>query len=166
MNKKRLLFALVCLMAMMITACTQKYPGYKQTKSGLYYKFHSQNLSAIQPKLTDFLKVEMTCYLYDSLYYDWQGSQKEVYTQLREPVFAGDLQEAYAMMHVGDSASFYVKADSIAVLYYEQDPKAVGLKPEDFFRYEVKLVEVKTEKEFQDDIEKLRENRKADSEKA
>ncbi len=166
MNKKRLLFALACLTAMMITACTQKYPGYKQTKSGLYYKFHSQNLSAIQPKLTDFLKVEMTCYLNDSLYYDWQGSQKEVYTQLREPVFAGDLQEAYAMMHVGDSASFYVKADSIAVLYYEQDPKAVGLKPEDFFRYEVKLVEVKTEKEFQDDIEKLRERRKADSEKA
>ena len=166
MNRKYLLFASVCLAAMMITACTQKYPGYKKTESGLYYKFHSQNPSAIQPQLTDFMKVEMTCYLDDSLYYDWQGRQHEVFTQLREPFFAGDLQEAYAMMHVGDSASFYVKADSIAALYYEQDPNAVGLKPEDYFRYEVKLVEVQTEEEFQANLEKMKESLQEASRKA
>ena len=71
MNRKHLLFASVCLVAMMITSCTQKYPGYKKTQSGLYYKFHSQNPSAIQPQRTDFMKVDMACYLNDSLYYDW-----------------------------------------------------------------------------------------------
>ena len=132
----------------------------------MYYKFHSRNTSAIQPKLTDFLKVEMKCYLHDSLYYDWQGTQREVYAQLKEPVFAGDLQEAYAMMHVGDSASFYVKADSIAALYYEQDPDVVGLNSEDYFRYEVKLVDVKTAEEFQANIEKMKESMKMQSRKA
>ena len=142
MKRSYLLFAMVCLSAMMLfTACTQKFPGYKKTQSGLYYKFHSQNTSATQPQLTDFMKVDMTCYLNDSLYYDWQGTQHDVYTQLVAPIFKGDLQEAYGMMHVGDSASFYVKADSVAALYYQQDPNAVGLKPEDYFRYEVKLVE-------------------------
>ena len=132
MKKHCVIIAMVCLSAMMLfAACTQKYPGYKKTQSGLYYKFHSRNTSAQQPKLTDFMKVEMTCYLHDSLYYDWKGTQHEVYTQLQEPIFAGDLQEAYAMMHVGDSASFYVKADSVAALYYDQDPSAVGLAPED-----------------------------------
>lgn len=167
MKKQFVLFSLVCLSAIMLfSACTQKFPGYKKTQSGLYYKFHNRNNLAIQPKLTDFLKVEMKCYLDDSLYYDWRGTQHEVYTQLQEPVFAGDLQEAYAMMHVGDSASFYVKADSVAALYYEQDPKAVGLAPEDYFRYEVKLVEVKTEEEFQSDIEKMKESMKLQSKKA
>ena len=69
-------------------------------------------------------------------------------------------------MHVGDSASFYVKADSIAALYYEQDPNVVGLKPEDYFRYEVKLVEVKSEEEFQADIEKMKDKLKEASRKA
>jgi len=167
MKKHFVVFALACLSAMVLfTACTQKYPGYKKTQSGLYYKFHSRNTSAIQPKLTDFMKVEMACYLHDSLYYDWQGTQHEVYTQLQEPIFAGDLQEAYAMMHVGDSASFYVKADSIAALYYEQDPGAVGLVPEDYFRYEVKLVDVKTAEEFQANIEKMKQSMQMESKKA
>ena len=167
MKKHGVVFALACLSAMMLfSACTQKYPGYKKTQSGLYYKFHSRNASAQQPKMTDFMKVEMTCYLHDSLYFDWQGSKHEVFTQLQKPVLAGDLQEAYAMMHVGDSASFYVKADSVAALYYEQDPNAVGLKPEDYFRYEVKLVEVQTEEEFQANIEKMKQTMMAGARKA
>ena len=162
-----MLFAMACLSAMMLfTACTQKFPGYKKTQNGLYYKFHSKNTSAPQPQLTDFMKVDMACYLDDSLYYDWQGSKHEVYTQLRDPIFKGDLQEAYAMMHVGDSASFFVKADSVAALYYEQDPNAVGLKPVDYFRYEVKLVEVKSEEEFMADLETMKEMMKEASQKA
>lgn len=167
MKRHYVIIAMVCLSAMMLfAACTQKYPGYKKTPSGLYYKFHSRNNAAVQPKLTDFLKVEMTCYLHDSLYYDWQGMQHEVYTQLREPIFAGDLQEAYSMMRVGDSASFYVKADSVAVLYYDKDPVAVGLVPEDYFRYEVKLVDLKTAEEFQADIERMKESMRMESKRA
>ena len=167
MKKHFVISALVCLSAMMLfTGCTQKYPGYKKTQSGMYYKFHNCNTSATQPKLTDFLKIEMKCYLHDSLYYDWQGTQHQVYTQLQDPIFAGDLQEAYAMMHVGDSASFYVKADSIAALYYDQDPTKVGLVPEDYFRYEVKLVEVQTEEEFQANVEKMKESMKIEAKRA
>ena len=167
MKRNCLLFSMVCLSAMMLfTACTQKFPGYKKTPNGLYYKFHSQNTSATQPQLSDFMKVDMACYLNDSLYYDWQGSQHEVYTQLQKPIFKGDLQEAYAMMHVGDSASFYVKADSVAILYYEKDPNAVGLNPEDLFRYEVKLLEVKSEEEFMADVEKMKASMMAESRKA
>lgn len=167
MKKHFVLSALVCLSVMMLfTGCTQKYPGYKKTQSGMYYKFHNCNTSATQPKLTDFLKIEMKCYLHDSLYYDWQGTQHQVYTQLQDPIFAGDLQEAYAMMHVGDSASFYVKADSIAALYYDQDPTKVGLVPEDYFRYEVKLVEVQTEEEFQANVEKMKESMKMEAKRA
>ena len=99
----------------------------------------------------------MACYLHDSLYYDFQNTGRDVFSQLSESKFAGDLHEAYAMMHVGDSASFYVKADSIAIVYYDQDPAAVGLTPDDYFRYEVKLLEIKTKEEFQSDINRMKQ---------
>ena len=167
MKRNCVLFVSVCLSAMVLfSACTPRFPGYKKTKSGLYYKLHSRNTSAPQPKVTDFLKLEMACYLHDSLYYDWQGTQRGVFTQLRKPVFRGDLLEAYSMMHIGDSASFYVKADSVAILCYGKDPKEVGLKPDDYFRYEVKLLEMKTEEELQAVAEELKEPLKASSEKA
>ena len=167
MKKNHSFFAMICLSAMvLLTACGEKFPGYKKTADGLYYKFYHQDVSAQKPNSTDFVKVEMACYLHDSLYYDWQGTGRDVYTQLTDSKFTGDLQEAYAMMRVGDSASFYIKADSIAIKYYEQDPQSVGLKPSDYFRYEVKLLEVMTQEEFQANIEHLKEQMKAASDAA
>lgn len=159
MKKKYIVFAWVCMMTMMMfVSCSEQFPGYKKTSKGLYYKFYNQNPLAVQPKLTDFLKVDMACYLHDSLYYDWQSTGNEVFAELKKSYFPGDLQEAYAMMHVGDSASFYIKSDSVAVKYYDQNPDSVGLKADDYFRYEVKLLEVQTQEEFQANIEKMKEN--------
>ena len=112
MKRNCLFFMSVFFTAMLLmTACNQKFPGYKKTDKGLYYKFYIQNPAMTQPKLTDYMKVRMACYLNDSLYYDFQRSGNDVFTQLKESYFSGDLEEAYAMMHVGDSASFYIKAD-------------------------------------------------------
>ena len=167
MKKNCLFFALICLSTLvLLTACNGKFSGYKRTADGLYYKFYHQNVSAQKPNLTDFVKVEMACYLNDSLYFDLQGTGHDVYAQLTESKFPADLQEAYAMMRVGDSASFYIKADSIAIKYYEQDPEIVGLKAEDYFRYEVKLVDVMSQEDFEGNIEHLKEQMKAASEAA
>lgn len=166
MKKHSVFFAVLCFAAMMLlTACTQKFQGYKQSPKGLYYKFYSRNPSAVQPKLTDYMRLQMACYLNDSLYYDFQESGNSVFTQLMESFFAGDLEEGYAMMHVGDSASFMVKADSIALRYYGQDPVAVGLKPEDYFRYEVKLLEIQTAEQLKEEADKAMLQIKTQSEK-
>ena len=147
MKKHCFSIASVCFLAMMLfTACTQRFPGYQKTENGLYYKFYSHDAAAQKPKQTDVLKVAMTCYLGDSIYFDFQ---------LRESVFPADLNEAYAMMHLGDSASFYIKADSVAIKYYDKQPESVGLKVDDYFRYEVKLLEIKPLEEFQAEIEKM-----------
>lgn len=165
MKKCYSVFALFCLSAMLLlTACAEKFPGYKKSPGGLYYKFYQQDVKASKLNAGDFVKVEMTCYLHDSLYYDWQTMGRDVYTRLRSPMFPGDLHEAYCMMHVGDSASFYIKADSIAIRYYDQDPMAVGLKPDDYFRYEVKLLEVISAEQFQANIERVKDQMKQASE--
>lgn len=164
MKKKCSFFALVCLTAMaMLTACGEKFPGYKKTADGLYYKFYHQDAASPKPNASDFVKVEMACYLHDALYYDWQKFGNEVYTQLKESKFAGDILEAYSMMRVGDSASFYIKADSTAVLYFDQDPAAIGLKDDDYFRFEVKLVDALTQEQFKANIERNKEQMKQNS---
>ena len=160
MKKNYSLITMVCLAAMMLLASCgdkSKFPGYKRTADGLYYKFYHQDKTAQKPQPNDFMKMAMTCYLNDSLYYDFRSVERDIYSQLTGSKFAGDLQEAYAMMHVGDSASFYIKADSIAVRYYNQDPVVVGLKPDDYFRYEMKLVEVKTPEAFQAELIRMRD---------
>lgn len=158
MKKNFVFLTLMCLfVGLVFTSCKQDYPGYKKTADGLYYRFINRNENGKQPQMTDFLKVKMACYLNDSLYYGWKESNGEVHVQLSDPHFPGDLQSAYAMMREGDSASFYIKADSIAVKYYNQSPEAVGLMPTDRFRYEVKVLEIKTKDEFQAEIEKMKE---------
>ena len=64
--------------------------------------------TAQKPNLTDVMKVAMTCYLGDSVYFDFQQTESQVYAQLKESVFPADLNEAYSMMNLGDSASFYI----------------------------------------------------------
>lgn len=158
MKRNCALVILICLSALtLFTACNENYPGYKKTADGLYYKFYTHNTSAPKPRQTDFLKVGMACYLNDELYYDWQESDG-IYSQLLPSAFPGDLREAYAMMHLGDSASFYIKADSIAIHYYDKVPQSVGLKPEDYFRYEIKLLEIMPQEEFQSNIDKMKEH--------
>ena len=167
MKRRCFLFATVCLSTMMLlVACNSKFPGYKMTADGLYYKFYSKNSTARQPKQSEYMKVAMACYLHDSLYYDFQSGKSEVYVQMDKSHFPADLLEAYSMMHVGDSASFYIKADSVALKYYNRDPKSVGLTPEDYFRYEVKLLKVESEEEFQTNVDKLKKSMMEDSHKA
>jgi len=157
MKKNCSFFLLISLLVTaFLTSCNNPHPGYKKTEDGLYYKFYIHNASAKKPKMTDFLRVGMACYLNEELYYDWQ-EMDGVYSQLTPPAFPGDLQSAYAMMNLGDSASFYIKADSVAIHYYDKDPQQVGLKPEDYFRYEIKLREIVPEEKFLASVDRMKE---------
>lgn len=157
MKRKCLFATALCMTAMLFCVSCDKnskqFPDYKQTKDGLHYQFLQHNDSGKAPQKTDYLKVRMLCYLHDTMFYDWAETNGVAMIQLAEPHFPGDLQAAYAMMREGDSASFFIKADSIATVYYGQDPNQVGITPDDYFRYEIKLLEVKSEEAFKAELE-------------
>lgn len=163
-------FALLCVAIVTLFASCgqkdQKFPGYKKTSDGLYYRFYNQNKANALPNKTDFLKMSIMCYLDDSLYYDWAETQGIIHLQLAEPRFKADLHSAVAMMREGDSASFFIKADSIACVYYSQDPVAVGLKDDDYFRYEIKMLEISTKEEFQAEIDQMKVDMQNESKEA
>lgn len=158
MKSKSAIFAVLSLafMGSVFLGCRpdSKFPGYSLKSDGLYYRFYQQNKSLPLVGKTDVIKIKVACYLHDSLYYNWEESQGVIRAQITDSRFSGDLQSAFSMMREGDSASFYIKADSIAAIYYDQDPVALGLKGDDYFRYEIKMLEVKSADAFQADIDK------------
>jgi FKBP-type peptidyl-prolyl cis-trans isomerase len=134
----------------------REYPGYSEAKSGLIYKIHQDNkMPKAQPG--DYLTVEMT-YLTneDSLLFDAKGQTFPM--QLEKPVFAGDINEALAMMGVGDSTTFVIRADSFLLKNAKvlQLPTFVNANSKVIFH--VKLHNIQTLEELQKEEEQMIEN--------
>jgi len=106
-----LLFTIVSLF---LVSCNQsEFPGFEKADSGLLYKIHIDN-KGIKAVPGDYMTLEMTYKTNeDSLLFDAQGQTFPL--QLEEPVFAGDINEALALLGVGDSATFVIRADSFLI---------------------------------------------------
>jgi len=112
MNKK--FFLLFTIVIVFIVSCKQsEFPGFKEANSGLLYKIHIDN-KGIKAVPGDYMTLEMTYKTNeDSLLFDAQGQTFPL--QLEEPVFAGDINEALALLGIGDSATFVIRADSFLI---------------------------------------------------
>jgi FKBP-type peptidyl-prolyl cis-trans isomerase FkpA len=109
-------FAIAVLAAASVLgACKKsKFPGYDETKSGLYYKFYKEKSSTQMPKEGDIMNLVM---VYknskDSVIFDTRQRGGTIKIPLQKSTFQGSLEEGFAMMSVGDSASFIISADSL-----------------------------------------------------
>ncbi len=110
----RSIFVLFTLVSMFFISCdNSEFPGFKEAESGLLYKIHIDN-DEVKAVPGDYLSLEMTYKTNeDSLLFDAQGQTFPL--QLEEPVFAGDINEALAMLGKGDSATFVIRADSFLI---------------------------------------------------
>ncbi len=98
-------------------ACKKsKYPGYKETETGLAYKFIKEKSSNRMPKEGDIMSISM---IYknskDSIIFDTNQKGGPIKFPLQKATFKGCLEEGFAMMSVGDSASFIISADSLFI---------------------------------------------------
>jgi FKBP-type peptidyl-prolyl cis-trans isomerase FkpA len=111
-KKWQLLILIVALGSSILSSCSyfSDYPGFKEDDSGLLYKFHEKTKSR-KAEIGDFITVEMRYKTNeDSLLFDGNGAT--IPLELINPVFAGDINQALAMMSKGDSATFVIRADS------------------------------------------------------
>ncbi|MCL2290534.1 MAG: FKBP-type peptidyl-prolyl cis-trans isomerase [Bacteroidetes bacterium] len=106
-NVTKLMIALVVLVALG-TACS-KYPGFKKDKKeGFYYKFYTKNKNEIQPQIGDIVEFTYSFRTKDSVLVEnvfWDD-------MIRESVYRGDIYAALQKMHLGDSATFILNADT------------------------------------------------------
>ncbi len=164
MNKNVLFFASCMCVVGLLTGCHQKYPGYKKTNDGVYYRFYEKNTKGVRPQFSDYLKMEMSYFMNDSLMYSWTENADYVRTRLSATKYHGDLQSGLALMHEGDTASFIVPADSTLVHVFGADLNTLSVKPDDIIRYEVRLVQVQKEADFLAEVEQIQTKMREQSE--
>lgn len=141
-------FALSLITFTFLTSCANK-GGIETSPSGLKYQIHTK-MEGNKPAIGDVLTLNL---LYktdkDSVLFDSFSRNKPVKTILGQPSFKGGVEEGFAMLSKGDSATFIVSADSL----FE---KTFGGKMPPFVKagslitFIVKLEDFQTQKEIDD----------------
>lgn len=90
------------------SACS-KYKGFKHDKeTGLYYKFHIINKDSTQAQEGDVVSLIYQLSLEDSVLVPAMPIQE----MIQPSMYKGDVYSALKMMHIGDSATFILDADT------------------------------------------------------
>jgi FKBP-type peptidyl-prolyl cis-trans isomerase len=132
----------VIISSTFITSCNKN--GYNKTEGGLEYKI-IESKKGRKPKLTDILRMNIK-FINQS---DSTFSDNKLYiTELFQPSFVGGLDEGFALMTEGDSASFLISSDSVFKYIFKQAMPSF-IKTGEKIRIEVRLLEVKTKEEFE-----------------
>ena len=95
----------------LFNACSRD--GFLVTESGLHYTIH-ESFGKKKPALGEIMYMHL---VYrnskDSILFDSRKLGDNFAIELMKPSFRGGLEEAFAMLGEGDSASFLIKADSL-----------------------------------------------------
>jgi len=155
MNKFTILLGSALLVG--LAACTQsKYEGYETAENGLNYKFFTQDEKGTKVIEGDgvafryiFKLVSNDSVLVSSATASQDGSGITKFIMPKSS-FKGSLEDAMMMMAKGDSASFIVSADSFYLKTQRAPQLPPFLKPGDMLKVEIKMVEIKTKKELEE----------------
>ncbi len=152
--KKFLTFAFLgILTGLFLTSCNQsRYPGFKKTDTGLYYKFYHRSNDTTKARLAEYALVKMVYGIPDSVLFDSRtlpATQRPMKIPIIRSIYKGDIYEGLEMMHVGDSAVFKSNADSVFIKLFRMRklPKFVDSTKDVYFA--IKLVGVKTLQQIQ-----------------
>ena len=152
MKKNILLAAMSLLVSVTVMSCGQKspFPGYKPTGTGLYYKEIVKGTGDAL-KVNDVIRLKLAYYINDSLLFSTDFLPEPAYDIIREnSLFQGDVYEAFKMMHVGDSMSFMINADSVFRKHFRAPVIPEFVTPGSFLRWEIKVEEAMTEEAYQE----------------
>jgi FKBP-type peptidyl-prolyl cis-trans isomerase len=152
--KKYLVISIVVagIFGLLSKCSNSKYPGYKLSDNGVNYKFISQTTDTSKAKVSDYVVVNMSYRLTDTLLFDSKTLDDELVFPYLEHTFVGDLYDAISLMSVGDSMSFVVVADSFYIKTANLNKLPNFVKAGEPMYYNLKLLKVETKKQHQQAI--------------
>jgi len=145
---------LLCTFLLFIISCKkeEKYPGYTETESGLYFKLLSIGENTLKARTGDYFQVSLDCKtLKDSIFFDMY-SAGPLFIPYNKPVFDGSFEEGCANMNEGDSASFIVSADSVFQRFF-QLPLPYFLKKGDKIKVNLRIDRILSPVQYQQIVE-------------
>ena len=138
------------VLALTFTGCKKsKYAGYDDSETGLAYKFYKKGDGKTKAQIGDVMSMVI---VYknskDSVIFDSRKQNQPIMVPLQKPSFKGGIEEGFAMLSVGDSASFVVNADSFFVKTFKMEtPKFVEKGSGIYF--DVKLEKITSKADFE-----------------
>lgn len=144
---------------LMITSCS-KYPGFKKSESGIFYKYYVESKDTLKATegsiLTMNLKYRLKIADKDSVIFNSADTHKPFEISLAKSEFKGDIYEAFGMLHKGDSATFIINAKDFFTKTAKNPNLPAGIDSTSMIYFDVKLL----------NIESLEARQKAEKEKA
>lgn len=159
MNKISMLLGSALLLG--LASCNKsEFDGYTKAENGLHYKFFNHDENGQKPTLGDgigfkyiFRLLSNDSILVNSNEVSRDGSGVTRFLMPKSS-FAGSIEDAMMMMSVNDSASFIVSADSFYLKTQKAEALPPFIKPGDKLKVDIKLVEIKTKKEIEENQKK------------
>ncbi|MBI3519925.1 MAG: FKBP-type peptidyl-prolyl cis-trans isomerase [Bacteroidetes bacterium] len=161
MNKITMLLG-SALLAGLASCNKSEFEGFTKAENGLYYNFYRQDENGVKAVEGDGVSINIVYALkrqpQDSILFDSKlnsddGSGTVRYI-LPKSSFSGSLEDAIAMMSKNDSAAFIISADSFFLKTNKMASLPPFIKPGDKLQVTVKMVEIKTKKELDDNQKK------------
>lgn len=150
--------------AISFTSCKQtKFKGYEEAENGLYFKFYVKNDTTLNPNIGDGIAIQYTIkkqsndsLIVNSKDVSLDGSGVTRFL-LQAPTFKGSIEDGILMMHKGDSASFIISADSFFLKTNKMNELPPYIRPGEYLKVNIKLVDIKTKKELEENQKKQEE---------
>jgi len=156
---RKILFIL-SIVGILFMSCNKD--GYNQAKSGLKYKFFTENKDSAKVKVEDVVTLKMKYYKTsnDSLLFNTDEIPKEFKMQVKENTYeGGSFEDGIQLMHLGDSIEFFVDAENLYAKTIRQAlPKYINKGEK--IRFVVKVVKIQSMEEIKEERKVLIEKMK------
>lgn len=140
----RILSSLIFL-SIAFTGCSE----FSKTSTGIEYLIHNPENSGGKIEIGQHLELNMRYSTSsDSVLFDTWKTKDTVNIRVTEPVFPGDLMEAFTLMKVGDSATFKIDAQKTFTEFFDVDAPAF-VKEGSRLKFDVKINRKFSEAEMQ-----------------
>ncbi|MES2513593.1 MAG: FKBP-type peptidyl-prolyl cis-trans isomerase [Bacteroidota bacterium] len=161
MNKITMLLS-SALFVGLVSCNKSEFEGFEKAENGLYYQFHTQDESGVKAAEGDGVSIKIVYALKktptDSVLFDSRMNSEDgtgtVRYILPKSSFSGSLEDAIKMMAKNDSASFIISADSFFLKTNSMTALPPFVKPGDKLAINIKLIEIKTKKELDENQKK------------
>lgn len=163
--KFTMFFTLLVIMGTFMISCKTGKADYKFNENGIGYLFHTKNSNAQMPENGDILSMKLAYGAPDSVYFHTDSiPEKKMILPMVTSEHAGDLYEALAMMHLGDSVSFLLPAETffLKTAHFPEIP--FFAKGVDKLLFNIKLDKIQTEEQMYAEQEAEAMQAKADEE--
>jgi FKBP-type peptidyl-prolyl cis-trans isomerase len=157
MSLKKILIltiAMASISAMMISCNMGAYPGFKKTKTGVYYKIYKDdNDDTTKIRVGSILTLSLKYGLKDSALFDSKNVTRPIVMPVAESQYEGDFYECLQILKQGDSATFVLKAGPLFTKTFGQPAVPGFLTNESDIYFDVKVQKVQTQEEIDKETE-------------